>query len=162
LTELPEPLDVRPGDTEGWAEAIGGRFEEAYRLLRSYGFRPKDSFIGAWLSCHKDDRGSLSTVGELADWLGIARQTVYNHIKKHRLNEWAEQLRLLQLRGDALGEVDRVALAQARDPEAPVAARRLYYERAGVLKEQVDIEVIGDETRFERLLQDLRDAEDDG
>lgn len=162
MSETVEPLDVRPGDVEGWIDRTGGRFEEAYRYLRSRtGWRPGPCFVGAWLSLHRDDRGTLHTFGELSEWLGVARQTAYKWRADYRLDEWAEMLRLQQLRGEALGEVDRMTLAKALDPEAPTDARRLYYQRAGVLNQEVTISDLSQEQRMEQWLAELRTLEED-
>ena len=155
-----EPLDVRPGDCEDWVDAVGGRFEEAYRWMRSKtGWRPGPCFTAAWLSLHKDDRGSLRTFEALAEWLGVARGTVYGWRVNYKLDEWSEILRLQQLRGDRLGEVDRVTYNEAIDAESSVDARRLYYQRAGVLNQDVTIRDLTEQQRMEQWLEELRNAE---
>ena len=109
-----EPMDVGAVDVEGWLDAQGGAFEISYRYLRSrFSLRPKPAFVGAWMSLHTDDRGGLATWGEVAGFLGVARQTVYGWRGVHRLDDHAELLRLARLRGDQLGEVDRVTDYQA-------------------------------------------------
>lgn len=156
---IAEPVDVRPGDIDGWVSAAGGEFEECYRLMRSLtGLRPGPCFVAAWMALGKDDRGSLRTWGKLAEWLGVARQTVYGWRATHRLDEWAEQLRLMMLRGERLGEVDRVAYMQAIDPSAPVAARRLFYERVGVLGQDADLRSQAQESQMQAWLDALRKA----
>jgi len=161
LIQIAEPLDVRPGDVEAWVDAAGGRFEEAYRYMRTAtGWRPGPCFVAAWLSLHKDDRGELATFGKLAEWLGVSRQTVYKWRGTYRLDEWAEQMRLLALRGDKLGNVDRVTYEQAIKGESPVDARRLYYQRVGVLGQELTIYDQTEKQRLESWLEDLRRVEE--
>lgn len=154
--DLPLPLDVERGDLESWSERAGGWFEQAYRYMRALGFRPNPAFICAWLSVGKDDRGSLKTFADLAAELGIARQTVYANIAKHRLHEWAEQLRLLRMRGERLAEVDERTYGEAVGAESTPAARRLYYERAGVLK--APAQPMEEAGRLDAWLAQLREA----
>jgi len=159
MVAVAEPLDVRPGDLEAWATAAGGWFEEAYRYLRyEIGFRPNPAFIGAWLSCSKDDRGSLKRIQDVADFVGISRQAVHKNIVRHQLRQWAEQLMLARMRGDHLAEVDKVTYTQAVDLDAPVAARQLYYKRAGVLDDQETLTERQQDSTLQGLLRDLREA----
>lgn len=157
-----EPLDVRPGDVEGWADALGGWFEEAYRTMRSFGYRPRPAFICAWLSCSRDDRGTLQRVSALADFLGIARQSVYKIIARNKLREWAEQLRMFHLRGDGLGEIDARTYTAAAAPDSSAADRKLYYERAGVMKQDIRVGMLQEETALTDWLKELRGAAPDG
>jgi hypothetical protein len=148
---------------DGWDAYEGGRFEEGYRFLRAAtNFDPGPCFVGAWMSLSKDDRGEkLSTWPKLAAWLCIARQTCYNWRAQFELDEWAELLRLMELRGEKLGDVDRVTYLQAIDSDAPVDARRLYYQRAGVMGQEITVH---DKTQKERLtdwLIELRALEQD-
>jgi biotin operon repressor len=159
--DVAEPLDRTP-DPEGWVDSTGGWFEEAYRYLRhDVGLRPRAAFIGAWLSCAKDDRGTLTTYGQLADFLGVSRTAIYANIARNKLRDWAEQLRLARLRGEGLAEVDRITYTQAVDPESPVAARRLYYERAGVLKNPPSAAEIDQGRRLQDWLDELRAESDE-
>ena len=154
-----EPMDVGAVDIEGWLDAQGGAFEISYRYLRSrFSLRPKPAFVGAWMSLHTDDRGGLATWGEVAGFLGVARQTVYGWRGVHRLDDHAELLRLARLRGDQLGEVDRVTYYQAVGGESSVAARRLYYERAGVLGQPLTLDETAARSQLEGWLAELRDG----
>jgi hypothetical protein len=157
-------MDERAGDVEAWTETAGGWFEEAYRTLRSFGLKPKPSFAGAWLACGRGDRGELRTLGDLADWLGIARQTLYKTIQRWRLREWAEQLRLYQLRGDHLADVDKRTYERAVADDSTAADRQLYYKRAGLLTEQVTVSKLQDAETLQDILDELRgmDAAEDG
>ena len=150
-------------DLEGWADYEGGRFEEAYHFLRAAtDFDSGPCFVGAWMSLSKDDRGErLQTWNKLAAWLSVVRETLYRWRSNYQLDEWAELLRLMELRGEKLGNVDLVAYNQAIDPNAPVDARRLFYQRVGALGQEITIH---DQSLKERLtdwLRELRDLEAD-
>ena len=147
---------------EGWIDHEGGRFEEAYYYLRATTrFKSGVCFVGAWLSLSEDDRGDLDGVGKLANWLGISRWTVNAWRVDFLLDDWAEQLRLMQLHGLQLGKVDEVTYKQAIKPESPVDARRLYYQRAGVLGQEITLHTRTQKEKMAEWLQALRDEGDD-
>lgn len=152
---LPESLDA-------WVEYPSGAFEEAYWYMRGVtDFPPAACFVAAWLSVGKDDRGEVQFLYELAEILGVTRETLGNWRTRYQLDEWAMELRLMRMRGSALGEVDRVTYLQAVEPDSSVEARRLFYQRAGVLTADVTIR---DKTRKEMLdewLRELRDLDGD-
>lgn len=147
-----------------WMEKTGGRFEEAYHHMRALtGFSPEVCMLGAWMSLGADDRGEkLRHWSDITAWLSTTRPTISRWRSDYRLDEWAEQLRLIELRGQPLGEVDRVTYLQAVDPNAPVDARRLFYQRAGVLGQDITVH---DTTQKEKLtgwLSELREIEAEG
>jgi hypothetical protein len=152
---------INLGDCEAWTEYEGGRFSEAYQYLRAVTkFAPGRCFVGAWMSLDKDDRGKLKTWGDLADWLGVNRTTCYRWRIENRLDDWAAQLRLMQLQGDKLGEVDRITYKKAASEDSTVEERRLFYQRAGAIGQEVTVK---DQTQREVLTQwlsELRDLED--
>ena len=157
--ELVPPIDVEPGDVDQWVDSSGGWFEQAYRYMRSTtGLRPGPCFVCAWMSVSKDDRAPLDTWTALADWLGFARQTLYAWRSRYKLDEWAEQLRMVRMRGDRLGQVDERTYKEAVSEEGSVAARRLYYERAGVLDNHVTVEDRRKQDRLSDWLEELREA----
>ena len=153
----------RPTQLDQWTVEKGGRFEEAYRYLRATVGMPSEvAFVCAWMSLSRDDRGEdLRTWTQLENWLCVSRESIYKWRNDYLLDEWAEQLRLLALRGQPLGEVDRVTYLQAIDPSAPVEARRLFYQRAGVLGQDITVH---DKTQKEKLddwLLELRQMDED-
>lgn len=157
------PLDVEPGDVEQWVSSAAGVFEESYRYLRSrFSLRPKPAFVAAWMSLHKDDRGTLQKWEDVAEYLGVSRQTVYGWRGIHRLDDHAELLRLMRMRGDALGEVDRVTYIKASSGESTVSERELFYKRAGVLGQPMTLDEQAERSQLEGWLQALREAGEPG
>ena len=111
---------------------------EDYRLLRAQGWRWKDAFIVVWMSLGSDDRGPLSTVQALTEFLGVSRQWYYNRLEKWPVMERiAERLQLRRLRGARLAAVDERSYTAAVEDRSSAADRKLYYQRAGVWQEQV-------------------------
>ena len=157
---LSSPPELEFGHIENWVNSVNGRFEEAYRYLRGVtNFRPAVCFVGAWMSLSNDDRGeSLHTWTLLANWLGVSRTTLYNWRGEFSLDDWAAQLRLMELHGEQLGEVDRVTYLQAIDMKSPVDARRLYYQRAGVLGQDVTIHDKTQKEKMDEWLKELREV----
>lgn len=142
---------------ETWTTTVGGRFEEAYRYLRATTqFDPPVSFLGAWLSLNKDDRGELPSWDSLANFLAVSLRCLYTYRTEFQLDEWAAQLRLMELHGYQLGEVDRITYIAAVDPESPVDARRLYYQRAGVLGQDITVHTRSQKEKLHDWLSELR------
>lgn len=130
---------------EGWLAGLTGElrapWEEGYRLLRARGLKVRDAIIAVWLSLASDDRGELTTQEALAEFLGYQRrQTIYERRVKRRLDDWAERLLILRLRGERLAEVDERTFQAAVNEEGSHQDRRLYYQRAGVFQERVEID----------------------
>lgn len=164
LQDLPVPPAENTGDPEGWLARHAydnkaeqdGWFEQAYRFLRAdVGMRPKVSFYAAWLSVSKDDRGQLKTHEDVGTFLGVSRKTLYSWRSKHKLDGWAEQLRILRMRGDRLAEVDAQVYATAISPEGKSTDRRLFYERAGVLND-ANLEEQRNQDQVTKLLVELK------
>jgi hypothetical protein len=158
--EYPSPV---PEDVwQAWVEQVGGRFQEAFYILRAVtDFDPRSCLVGAWLSLSKDDRGELDTQEKLANFLGVRRQSIYRWRMNDDLDEWAVLLRRMFLQGEQLGEVDRVMYQQAIDPEAPIDSRRLYYQRAGVLPQEIKIEDQTEKKRWSEWLKKLQEPVDE-
>lgn len=150
------------GVGEGLEEGVGNRFEEVYGWLKAATNMPFGPCVyGAWLSLSKDDRGSLKYQHHVASFLGVERTILWEWRIKYNLDAWAEEIRRLWLRGERLGEVDRVAFQQAIDPTAPVDSRRLFYQRAGVLPQEVTLQDRTARQKLDEWLRDLRNAEDE-
>ena len=147
-SEQNEHSDLATGEMiEGWLagldEAAREPWEEGYRWLRAQGLKARDAIIAVWLSLATDDRGGLTTQQALADFLGYRRrETIYDRRVKKGLDEWAERLMILRLRGQRLAQVDERTFQAAASEEGTHQDRRLYYQRAGVL--QGRLEVTGD------------------
>jgi transcriptional regulator with XRE-family HTH domain len=94
----------------------------------------KAAFI-AWSAAPRDSRRP-TTLGDLADLLGVSRKTIWGW---RQANPEIDQA-ISRARIDALlahlSDVDMVTIFQATDPEGTVAARRLYYDRVAEAQEQ--------------------------
>jgi len=123
-------------------------FLESYMSLRANGWGWREAFCIAWQSLGRDDRGGLSSVADLCDFLGVSRMWYYEHKAKYEnepaqgLNAWdwwAERLQLARLRGHRLAEVDEATFRRAVSFEGKAADRELYYKRAGVLVQRSEV-----------------------
>lgn len=142
--------------TEEWLEGLQPSltgpqfFLESYLSLRSVGWSWREAFCIGWLSLGRDDRGSLATVGDLCDFLGVSRMWFYEHKARYEhepaegLNAWdwwAERLQLARLKGQRLAEVDEAVYNRAVSGDGKAADRELYYRRARVLQSGPDVTV---------------------
>lgn len=134
-TEIQRPLENR-------------FFLDGYLALRANGWAWREALCIVWMSLGRDDRGSLATVGDLCDFLGVSRMWFYEHKARYAdepapgLNAWdwwAERLQLARLRGSRLAEVDEATFRRAVSAEGKAADRELYYKRAGVLVQRTEV-----------------------
>lgn len=161
--DIPLPMDYEGHNPEKWLSTYrdedddGGWFAIAYRYLRyEIGMRPGHAFLASWLSVRKDDRGSLHTYEDVANMLGVTRKTLHHWKIKYKLEESAEQLRIMRMRGDRIGEVDWAVYQAAINPtDGKAADRRLFYERAGVLNDQLTPDEQRSKNTADRVLREL-------
>lgn len=150
----------RLGDADRWATIQGGFWQEGYFLLRELGLSWRSAIIATWYSLRKDDRGSLPTVASLAEFLGITDRRVRQVVVKDKLQEWTAWLIFSRLGGERLAEVDRVTFDKAAATDGTAADRRLFYERARVLQQDINL-AVSKRTPVMELLAELRRAEDE-
>ena len=160
LADLPSLLHEVRGKPEEWilSEVPNSWFEEAYLFLRAeVGMKPKQCFYAAWLSVGKDDRGNMKTHSDVADLLAVNRGTLYDWRTKHGLDDWAEILRRMRMRGTQLAEVDKATYQAATRLDGKSTDRRLYYERAGVLGgDETDLDDKKAKDRSMQILVELK------
>lgn len=147
----------RVAEAEQWIDTRGELWSEGYHFLRARGLRWRDALVATWYSLRKDDRGDIPTVQALADFLGISRQRVHEIRVKGQLDEWTGLLCFIRLGGHKLAEVDEQVYQAAADPDGSATDRRLFYERARVLKQEFGISA-GDDP-LAALIKDLRKEE---
>ena len=144
----------RVAEAEGWIGKQGELWQDSYHFLRARGLNWRSALIATWYSLKRDDRGELASVQALAEFLGITRQRVHQLIAQHNLGDWVGLLQFIRLGGYRLAEVDERSYQAASGAESSASDRRLYYERAGVLKQQINVG-LGDDP-LTALLRDLR------
>lgn len=124
---------------------------DGYMTLTSRGVPYREAMLAVWLSLSKDDRGSLKTRDDFARFMGVSRQVTYQwewgHVKRgkgeSRVRQYAELLQVMRMRGERLAEVDEVTYKKAVRRGSTVSDRTLYYQRAGVWKQAIDLHHMG-------------------
>lgn len=147
-------------EAEAWVESQGELWQEGYHFLRARGLRWRDALIATWYSLRRDDRGELPTVQALADFLGISRQRLHEIRVRKNLDEWTGLLTFIRMGGHRLAEVDERTFDAAISAEGSASDRRLYYERARVLRQEIGVGLAADDP-LAALLKDLRKEDED-
>lgn len=147
--EVPE---VSPKKTQAQAERALLRRKPAWRAGYEYlmttkpGARYYDVLLAVWLSCTKSDRGDLATQERFADFIGVSRAVTYQWLdRRPEIKEWARELVELRFDASTIGEVDTRLIQKAKSTDSTPQWVRLFYQRAQVLKEELDLHHMGAE-----------------
>lgn len=127
--------------TPAWRAAYDFLMETKGPEIRYY-----DALLAVWMSATKKDRGDLAGWQEFADFIGVSRQVLYQWIKRRpEIKEWAKELTENRFDASTIAEVDAELCRRAKSRMGKTADIRLFYERAGVLKNDSRITLAGDE-----------------
>lgn len=134
---------------EAWIDALPAKpraaWSEGYLYLRSVRHaRPHDAMLAVWLSVASDDRGDLTSRDNFAACIGVSRQVTYQwESRRPEIRAWAEELQFMRMHGARLAEVDERTYLAASSEDGSASDRKLFYERAGVLKAEAKLQLTG-------------------
>lgn len=133
---------------ERWLGRARPAWREGYDFLMATqpGIRYYDALLAVWLSVSKRDRGKLKTQEDFADFIGVSRPVTYQWIKRRpEILKWAQKMVELRFSATRLADVDERLYQKAAGLKSTPAWVKLYYQRAGVLKDEGRLTISGDE-----------------
>lgn len=160
MEELVSPKKSQ-SQVERWLSKARAAWRDGYDYLMATkpDLKYYDALLAVWLSCGKDDRGSVKTREDFADFIGVSRAVTYQwQDRRPEILEWVQELVELRLGGSRLADVDERTYQKAQARNGTPADRRLFYERAKVLGASLRVKVSGDEDDDTPVAVDLSDA----
>jgi hypothetical protein len=136
-------------ELEAWLDSLPDKLKapwiEGYLYLRSVcKASPHDAMLAVWLSVASYDRGNLKSRDDFSAFIGVSRAVTYQWERRRpQIREWVEELQFMRLHGAHLAEVDERTYLAAIGKEGSASDRKLYYERAGVLKTEGKLKLVG-------------------
>ena len=149
ITEIELPGKKSRQDLEAWIDSLPAKLKaswaEGYLYLRTVrGASPHDAMLAVWMSVASFDRGDLKSRDDFSAFIGVSRAVTYQWERRRpQIRAWVEELQFMRLHGARLAEVDERTYLAAIGESGAASDRKLYYERAGVLKSEGKLKLVG-------------------
>jgi hypothetical protein len=149
VPETESPIKKSRQDLEAWIDALPDKSKaawvEGYLYLRTvHGASPHDAMLAVWMSVASYDRGDLKSRDDFSAFIGVSRAVTYQWERRRpQIREWVEELQFMRLHGARLAEVDERTYLAAIGTDGSASDRKLYYERANVLKAEGKLKLVG-------------------
>jgi hypothetical protein len=144
----PENPKRSQSQVERWLGQRKPAWRDGYDFLMATkpGISYYDALLAVWLSVTKHDRGTLKTQQDFADFVGVSRAVTYQWINRRpQILEWAQELVELRFSATRVADVDERVYQKAASVKSTPAWVRIFYQRAGKLKEELDLHHSGEE-----------------
>ena len=154
MMDEPENLKRSQEQIERWMNKSRPAWREGYDFLMATkaGIRYYDALLAVWLSVGKDDRGALETRDDFARFIGVSRAVTYQwQDRRPEILVWAREIVEHRFDNSKIAAVDGRVIQKATARSTTVPWVRLFYERAGLLKSEGKLHLVGGDKGDEPL-----------